>query len=407
MTPTSTTEQEAAPIWRYVPLADYSLPSTPVTHRARKGLARIRTLLHRDEPESVPLFETNNELQTLPAWQLERIAPAPDWREAAHALNETLEAWQVHGDNQPVVVLISPPHNGHCATAEIWAEEQAWRVISPPTPEQILSGADGWLSEQRQERGPWVFPTLEKAFLRHATGLNVVRGFLDCAYAGELGRGIIGCDSWGWAFLRRVWHGRRPITLTLQAFDQERLAEQLQQLAAASSRRQLLFRQADNGRYVLPPPDENAAESETSNFLQHLAAHSRGIYGVAWAIWRSSLRAEPEETVEAEAEPEERTIPHETIWVTPWDQLKLPELPAGAGRDAAFLLHTLLLHNGLPTELLQQLVPLAPSQVMETLFWLEEAGLVAEANPNWQVTALGYPAARQFLQSNSYLVDQI
>jgi small conductance mechanosensitive channel len=67
-----------------------------------------------------------------------------------------------------------------------------------------------------------------------------------------------------------------------------------------------------------------------------------------------------------------------TIWVTPWDRCKRPTLPSGADRDEAFVLHTLLLHDGLPLEWQQQVLPLPPNHVIETLLLLEEAGLVAQ-----------------------------
>ncbi len=79
-------------------------------------------------------------------------------------------------------------------------------------------------------------------------------------------------------------------------------------------------------------------------------------------------------------------------------------VPASTGRDEAFILHTLLLHNGLPLDVLKLL--LSPSQVMMNIYWLEEEGLVGQNDTVWQITAQGYPAARQFLQNNGYLVDQ-
>ena len=86
------------------------------------------------------------------------------------------------------------------------------------------------LAVQTDQRGtPWVFPCLERAYLRHPEGLTMVRRFLANAYAGNLGRGIIGCDSWAWAFLRHVWRGRVPVTVTLQAFDETRLARHFRQ----------------------------------------------------------------------------------------------------------------------------------------------------------------------------------
>lgn len=43
---------------------------------------------------------------------------------------------------------------------------------------------------------------------------------------------------------------------------------------------------------------------------------------------------------------------------------------------------------------------------MENIYWQEEQGLVGQDDTVWHVTAQGYPAVRQFLQSNGYLADQ-
>jgi small conductance mechanosensitive channel len=41
--------------------------------------------------------------------------------------------------------------------------------------------------------------------------------------SGRLGKGIIGCDSWAWAYLQWVWPLAQPEALTMQAFDGEKL----------------------------------------------------------------------------------------------------------------------------------------------------------------------------------------
>jgi hypothetical protein len=42
---------------------------------------------------------------------------------------------------------------------------------------------------------------------------------------------------------------------------------------------------------------------------------------------------------------------------------------------------------------------------MATLLKLMKVGIVEKIENDWRVSALGYPAARQFLKSNGYLVD--
>jgi hypothetical protein len=404
----SENEKAAPPLWQYVPIADYHLPAAPVTESVKERLAVFRRLFLNREPEQESPFKASDNLRALPDWQCERVAPAAEWHASADALTLELQAWlEQEKPGKPVIVLVGPPHGGHAETLSAWAEQQGWPTISPPSAEQILADDDTWLSGQSSTDSPWVFPALEHAYLRHAEGLSLIRRFLDRVCSGDLGRGIIGCDSWAWAFLRHVWRGRLPVTLALQACDKARLSDHFQQLADPSGDRQIRFRQSDNGRYVLDPPKADPEAGETTSFLQLLAAHSRGIPGVARAVWRASLQTEPDEKLAGEPpDAGARQMTGQTVWVLPWSQLSFPELPSGAGRDEAFVLHTLLLHNGLALEPMQWLLPLSPSQVMETLLRLEDSGLAVQADTVWQVAPRGYPAARQFLQGNGYLVDQ-
>jgi len=403
---TSDVKKEDSPVWQYVPIADYRLPPAPVIQTARDRLTVLQRLFKRDEAEPDTLLKQANELRMLPRWQLERIAPALDWRNAAEELNAQLADWlEQESPEQSIIFLVGPPHSGCVEILTTWAERQAWQMLKPPSPEQVMAGDGAWLSDLNGQ-GNWVLPGLEKVYLRHAAGLSLIRRFLDRACSGNLGRGIIGCDSWAWAFLRHVWHGRQPVTLAPQAFQQPQLVEIFQRMADSAGNGQLLFRQSDNGRYVLPPPETNEGPARMSNFLQLLAAHSRGNVGIAWALWRASLRTEPDDSANGETGKEDRNLPGQTIWVAPWGQLKCPSLPSGSGRDEAFVLHTLLLHNGMPGEFLPQLLPLSSSRTMEMLFRLEGAGLASRHCENWRVTPLGYSAVRQFLQANGYLVDQ-
>ena len=410
MNSTPATDKTETPAWEYVSVASYKPPSAPVTYSARKRYASLRGLFQRDRSETdLPLITAEN-LLSLPHFQLDRLAPVPDWQSSAETLRSELDEW-LHQENPvpPVLVIAGPPHSGNIETLKAWAEMYSWQTLAGPSPEQILTGDTSWLTAQSEVDGPWVLPNLENLYLRHVDGLKLIRHFLDLACAGKIGRGIIGCDSWAWAFLSHLWHGRTPATLTLQAFDESRLTAHFQPSSDVSQSNPFLFRLSDNGYYVLPPPGENEKTSKQSNFLHILAAHSRGILGVSRAIWRASMQAEPDEKMSEKEmsekdENKEGDIPHQTVWIIPWNQLKLPVLPASAGRDVAFVLHTLLLHNGLPLDILKLL--LSPDQVVENIYWLEEEGLVEQNDSVWQVTAQGYPAARQFLESNGYLVDQ-
>jgi hypothetical protein len=399
---------EDKPIWEYVSIADYQRPSTPVTQTAKKGLTFFQDFLQRDEPDEEGPLKKADELRRLSDWQIEEIVPAPDWAGAAEALAAHLEEWLAsENSDQSAIVLVGPPYSGLTEIVPSWAEQQGWPLIEPPSAEQILAEDYTWFTGQRSNGEPWVLPSLERTYLRHANGLNLIRRFMDEASSGSLGRGLIRCDSWAWSFLHHIWNGRRPMTLTLQAWDQPRLSKQLQKLADSTGGQQCTFRQADDGRYVLPSlSDEEQTTEDPSDFLQLLAAYSRGIWGIAWEIWRNSLRTEPDVDLEEELEEDEDQDLQHTIWVTPWDQMEQPDLSSEAERDDAFVLHTLLLHNGLSLQTLQQLLFLSPTQVTETVFRLEKSGMVILNNTTWQVAPQGYPAVRDFLQKRGYLIDQ-
>lgn len=399
-------EEGSSPLCSFVPMSEYNLPAEPVSLTVKKGINIFRRIFHRAEEETVSPLKKGDELRKMSDWMLDRIAPEPDWDEAAAALDETLDNLfgQSKSDSR-VVLLVSPPYSGYREILSAWAEQYSSSMVSPPSPEQILEGEVAWLKDLGGSSGAWVFPELERAYLRHANGLDLVRNFLSQASAGNFGHGMIGCNSWAWAFLRHVWQGRPPFTLTLQAFDEGRLAECFRRLASDVSRQQLLFRASDSGNHVLPPPEGVEVSGQASSYLKLLAAYSRGVHGVARAIWRSCLQTEPDDEITEEMMQEDPKLPHQTVWVTPWDERKHLSLGANTGHDKAFVLHALLLHQGLPFDLLQKVLPISPNRLMETLSLLEKNGIVIQQEGVWSVTALGYIPVRQFLQEQGYLVD--
>jgi hypothetical protein len=88
-----------------------------------------------------------------------------------------------------------------------------------------------------------------------------------------------------------------------------------------------------------------------------------------------------------------------------WDQIRHPEVPSDAGRDEAFVIHTLLIHNGLPIEWMKALVPLHASHVLEIVSKLQEAEIVKVVDGVCRILPAGYPSARKFVQANGLLTD--
>ena len=362
----------------------------------------------KPEPESV--FKAEDDLQALSEAMLDQIVSAPDWHVATIALNGALEAWlnSNQADRQPVVI-VGAPHTNNAEILKLWAEEQKWRVIEPPISDDILAQNENWLDQLTDDNTPWVLPSLEWCYLRHTQGLALIRRLFDQLWSDRVSLGVIGCDSWAWAYLRHIWSGRMPLVFMAQAFTHQSLEAWFKTLAAGSDLAPFLFRQQDNGKYVLEPPPELAEEIdppvEISSFLERLASHSRGIPGVAWALWRQSLLGEFNEALSEEERQQVHQFRATTVWVRSWDQLKQPAFPADFSQTQAFILHTLLLHNGLPVKLLAQLLSLPATEVFQHLCSLQAAGLVENGAELWRVSPLGYPVVRQFLQGEGYLTD--
>ncbi len=395
---------DSAPAWQFAPAGDFKPPAPPVGYAAQSGLAALWRRLRSQAAKPEAPLKADSDLQTLPEAQARYITPLPRWDEAAAALETELSAWlEADRPDRPVVFLIGPPHGGQTEIVQAAAEAWQWRMLDRPTPDQILAGDESWLAQSAGADRPWVLAGLERCYLRHETGLATIRDLLDRMSSGQMGRGLVACDSWAWAFLRKIWRGRAIITLSQQPFDGARLTTCLQNLARG---RQRLYRQSNNGHYILPPADPDAEAIKTSDFLQHLAAFSRGNLGVALAFWRACLRTTPDDGIAEEVEAESESSRQATIWVTPWSQIHQPPVPSSADGDQAFILHALLLHNGLPAALLPRLLPIAPSRVNGLLLQLADAGLVEQVGDVWQVAPLGYPAVRQFLLDDGYLTDE-
>ena len=406
MVATVEANENIIPLWQVVSLTDYALPAAPTREAAAKGFTALWRLLRVKDQQSPE--KTEEQLFRFSEMQLSRLVPAIDWHLGAEALEVKLKDWPAPKEqNSPIRFLIGPPYSGHTDILKLWANMRQLTVIEAPTPEQILAQNGNWFLSWPDDNQVWLLPNLERCYLRHADGLTVVRRLFEQASSGKLGFGVIGCDSWAWSFLQKVCPFRQPNALTLQAFDSERLKAYFQVLAISSVFGPLRFRASDSGEDILPPTGDSDEQDPvtTSPFLKRLAAHSRGILGVAWAYWRNSLCAEPDETQasDSHAGTTKDLLPQNIIWLR--SGLQEPTIPVGTNPYDAFVLHCLLLHKSLPVDLLVDLLPLPRSAVTATLHLLTSAGLVEEHNNAWQVSARGYPVVRQFLKNNGYMVD--
>lgn len=388
---------DAEPLWELVPVADYRLPQTPAAGAARARWASLRRLFARRPDQSEAPARSESDLRGLTARHLDAVAGPVDWTDGAAALARQLAQ---DGADDGVSFLIGPPRSGHVDLLHAWADRQDAQRIEPPGDDAILSADRAWLAAWPRDARCWMLPRLEQCWLRHAAGLGLVRELLAQAQTGRLGHGVIGCDSWAWAYLRQVAALPTRALITVQAFDGERLATLFRGLVAADMRRPLRFRNAHSGKPVLvvDGTDDEAAGSD----LQYLAARCRGNAGLARALWRARLRAEPDgDGDDGETETADDGT---SIWVAPAPGE--PTLAVGPDEEVALVLHALLLHNGLPGALLQELLPLHGFRVWALLHRLAAAGAIAESRAgDWRVTAAGYAPVRDLLQAQGFLLD--
>lgn len=411
--------QVLPPLWQYVHLDQFSRPTAPTREAVRKGLSGLWQRMFRAQPSPEEVV-AQKELYSLPRETLEQAAASPDWTEPVSALGAALAEWLDKDRGEfPAQVVVGMPYGGIPEVLVCWASVSHWEIIRAPEPEEILTGGSDWLSAiSNCNRSTLLIPRLEGCYLRHHNGLELIRKLLDWLWTGRA-RCLIGCDSWAWSYLTKAVRIESilPTPLTLDAFDGSRLQRWFPALAARSGRQPFIFRQADSGELVLPltgdqPAEQKGGESgsdlkSVGDFLANLAAHSCGIPGVAWSIWRHSLRFAKQEEIKAKAKQIASEGLGRTLWVTPWSQIRLPVIPDFSDHHLMLLLHALLLHNGLPVNLLPQVLPLFRVDVLSGLQRLRRAGVVEEAAGRWRVTGLSYPGVRQFLATEGYLIDPV
>jgi len=418
--------------WHIVPLADYAVPSDSTRSLLKnrwKALNRIYG--GADKKDDVACAEA--ELRALPHVRLANLVPPIDWSSAAQALATACsEAAEEHTLKPDVNFtdskvdtprfLIGQPYCDHAAILEHRASQRRARVLQAPDTAQILAGDKSWLETLPLGHGqPWVQPALERCFLRHANGLDLLRGFLERALSGSLGPGVIGCDSWAFAFIQRIFPLPGTLAMTLQAFDGPALADYfVRARALAGPRSQILFLSARSGKPLLPDEtddpsaSDSAAQGREQNApeLRQLAAHCRGNPGLAWHYWRQRLRAEAEPQAQDDGMDLTSGMPtrdageqacDDIVWVAQEDDA--PSLPTEANEDIAFALHALLLHRGLTTNQLALLLPSPRARIASQLLRLQALGLLVLERDLWQVAPLAYPTVREFLRVRSYLTD--
>lgn len=408
--PPSKSERPDVVGWEFVPLTDYALPTFAGLGTVVRKWNAVKALLRGNRDETLTPAKSESDLRALPQIRLENLAPPIDWAGAVPALEAAFSGRLAADASEPTVCfLIGQPWSGHGDILEKWATLRAADLIAPPDISDILRDARGWLHNWSEKQRLWVLPRLERCYLRHTNGLSLVRSLLGQALNGDLGQGVIGCDSWAWAYLQRVWPFAQPNTFTLQAFDGDKLARLFTCLPKKAAVGHVRFCHAKTGTPIIPAWEEiRQGDYAISKELRQLAAHCRGNPGTAWAYWRNRLRSEPDAAKSGSPDQDHDSEQHpgspDTIWIAA--DMTDPAMPMEADEDMAIILHGLLLHDGLSADVLASILPLPHHRIMSLLLRLSGCELVVRAGGNWKVSALGYATVRRFLRERDYLTDQ-
>ncbi|MDQ7728651.1 hypothetical protein [Halomonas sp. SpR8] len=376
-----------SPLWRVVELDQFRTPEHTQASQWRRSL-RSASIWLVGKKDAEQQMKDEGELRALPEVRLAHLVPPIDWSPAAHAL-----AHQLKDHESPVTFFITPPHGGHAAVVNHWAEAHLAACVPPPTLRELAEGDTQWV-ERCANQHHWAVPALERHFLRHTQGLQGVREFLERALSGRLGQGVIGCDSWTYAYLQQVIGIDGAPVFTLQSMEGEQLSRYFAEIATRQGQYPSVY-STRTGKALLPDPEAKGNEA-SSNYdnkeLQRLAAHCRGHIGVAWHYWRERLR-----------EPSEESEQH--LWLV--DALADAELPADTGDIATLVLHALLVHGGLDDDSLGQVLPFSHHEALNARLALKRKGVVSNCEGRWQIAPLSYASVRQLLESRNYLVDPL
>ncbi|MEX1020763.1 MAG: hypothetical protein WDZ49_13955 [Litorilinea sp.] len=430
----SDSSSDSNAIWRFIPVSDYKVPTEPPAERIRTGLVALWHRLRRGATtltaeQDTEETEEEEDIQQDPG----KIAPWPEWTDAGvDALDDALESWRAADvDRAGSRVLVAPPHSHVEMILEAWAKRHDYRILEPPTYGDILQEPERWLDQLPLESGaPFVLVALERCYLRHYNGLDLVRRLVQRLWQANQPC-VLGCDSWAWAYLDFACQISMldPAPLTLAPLDAPAISRWIatasptpdsapDSAAHTANGGQLpVYRRMDSGVLVYPIHDEHAPQNGnhngedtdkvTSEFLVHIAAHARGIPGVAWALWRKSLALTQQHEVKSAARKAAAQDPGTTVWVKKWETVELPAIPARLSDLGAFALHAILLHGGLRFEEIEYLVPGGALQIAHDLRALEAAQIISSDQGRFYVTPQGYPTARAFLQEEAFMIGAL
>ena len=379
----------------FVPLSNFKTPSLPTDQAFQALLKKAKKLLRRGEQAP---FISSGDLESGTIESIDEIASPPACGPLADELERELDAWAKQESKGPRLKTMIFPPGYRSNLLATWAVEKDCEILAAPSREALLA-KDGDLLPDLTGESLLVIPNLERWFLRHPNGLEMMRQLLEAIHEVDR-RVLVGCDSWGWTFLSRAVGVDILLSgpSTFEAFDGERLQRWFSGLIAQGEGTRYTYRLAKTGRDVFG--DEEKDSGGTDYFVK-LAARSRGIPWVAWRIWRSSLRSDL--AGEENEDSGESTIPKSeelTLWIVEKEE---KDLPQEYRESALLILHALLIHNGLTGDELELVLP----QVRKRIFLtgLLASGYLEKVDGIYKVPARVYPTCRSQLSSAGFPID--
>lgn len=417
----SLADEKIKSMWEFVSIKDMVAPPKYSSEHAKTLLSGVwKTFYDEDKDDSTDKVDVQTEIRSIPRALLDWVAPFPDWQQPASILYEKIKKWAKSDDPSNIFkVFVASPGGGAREILTKLAEQEKWPTVKFPSYEEILAGDMTWIDNiDKSNESPLVIPKLEEGFLRHHNGFKSLRKLIYTLFHYQQ-KCLIGCNSWLWRYLEQSMEIEDCFDepMMLQYFTDSDLERFFCDLEKMNGKYTTVFRQTDNGEHILPVRetadgkiDEDLLakdREEPAPFLKMLAVNSRGIPLVAWAMWRSSLNVALSDEVGDEAKNAALADKGHTIWVKPFNELTFPKMPELVQNKACFILQYLLIHDGLPSDILSELMKFEKDDLLGIIQKLRVSGIIVEERGLWRVSWLGYPAVRKFLRQEDYLIDAL
>ena len=371
---------------QFSPLEDYSVPAMPTQDSVRRWYSSALRFFEKGD----------NSVSTHPSFTkaspllLDEVIHRPAYGSALKDLDTEYLDWMSSGErsDENVRLLVLPP----CDSANlihIWAEKHSLKVLQSPSREAILR-EDDFASIVPGGDEPLVIPRLEDFMVRHHQGLNLLRALLTQINQTER-RFFIGCNAWVWEFLKATIFADKmlPPPQTFKPYDADRLKQWLGKMIEDDDRPKIKLK--FYGSYNQDGDDETP-----STFYHQLAALSRGVPWIAWAMMRARLELEPEDAEQSE-ESLKDSDGRVTFWVSPTIERSIPAALRSSG---LLILHTLLIHGPMELEELQIAVPAVTD--FHVVYGLERLGFVELSDSKIYCTAAMYSTVRKELSTAGF-----